>query len=176
MLYTALLHPGPSAVRYPRGTGPGAKVKDFPAALEIGKAEVLREGSDVAIFGLGDLLPMAVEMADVLEREGLSAAVINPRFVKPLDRAMIERYARQAGLVVTFEDHVLMGGFGSAVLEAISELGLEVPVIRIGWPDAFIEHGKVDKLREKYGLSVAAAMKQAQPYLAAISKRRLAAR
>jgi len=176
MLYTALLHPGPSAVRYPRGTGPGAKVKDFPAALEIGKAEVLREGSDVAIFGLGDLLPMAVEMADALEREGLSAAVINPRFVKPLDRAMIERYARQAGLVVTFEDHVLMGGFGSAVLEAISELGLEVPVIRIGWPDAFIEHGKVDKLREKYGLSVAAAMKQAQPYLAAISKRRLAAR
>ncbi len=178
MMYTALLHPGPSAIRYPRGIGPGVKVKDFPVALEIGKAEVIYEskgdGSDVAIFGLGALLPQAMELAGMLEKDGLSAAVINPRFVKPLDKKLIERYAKQVGLIVTFEDHVLMGGFGSAVLEALSELGLDVPVVRIGWPDEFIDHGKVEALREKHGLTAAAALKKAQPYLAGIAKKRLA--
>lgn len=174
MMYTALLHPGPSAIRYPRGIGPGVAVKDFPVALEIGKAEVIKDGSDVAIFGLGALLPQANELAAMLEKDGLSAAVINPRFVKPLDKALIERYAKQVGLFVTFEDHVLMGGFGSAVLECLSELGLDVPVVRIGWPDEFIDHGKVDSLREKHGLTAAAALKKAQPYLAAIAKKRLA--
>jgi 1-deoxy-D-xylulose-5-phosphate synthase len=166
MLYTALLHPGPSAVRYPRGTGPGVKVKDFPTAIEIGKAEVLREGTEVAILGLGNMVPLATEMAERLAAEGVSAAVINPRFVKPLDKELIARYAKTAGLFVTFEDHVLMGGFGSAVLEALSELGSAVPVVRIGWPDNFIEHGKVEQLREKYGLTVDAAMEQAKPHLA----------
>ena len=175
MLYTALLHPGPSAVRYPRGIGPGVKVKDFPVALEVGKAEVMREGTDVAIFGLGALLPLAEELGTVLEKDGLSAAVINPRFTKPLDTELIERYARQVGLIITFEDHVLMGGFGSAVLEALSAAGLDVPVVRIGWPDEFIEHGKVEALREKYGLTAAAAYVKAQPYLDAIAKKRLIA-
>jgi len=174
MMYTALLHPGPSAIRYPRGTGPGAKVKNFPVALEIGKAEVIQDGSDVAIFGLGALLPQATELAAMIEKDGLSAALINPRFVKPLDKALIERYARQVGLFVTFEDHVLMGGFGSAVLECLSELGLDVPVVRIGWPDEFIDHGKVEALREKHGLTAAAALAKAQPYLAAIAKKRMA--
>jgi 1-deoxy-D-xylulose-5-phosphate synthase len=178
MMYTALLHSGPSAIRYPRGIGPGVAVKDFPVALEVGKAEVIYEskgeGSDIAIFGLGALLPQASELAALLEKDGLSAAVINPRFVKPLDKALIERYAKQVGLIVTFEDHVLMGGFGSAVLECLSELGLDVPVVRIGWPDEFIDHGKVEALREKHGLTAAAALKKAQPYLAAIAKKRLA--
>jgi len=174
MMYTALLHPGPSAIRYPRGIGPGAKVKDFPVALEIGKAEVIQDGSDVAIFGLGALMPQATELAAAIEKDGLSAAVINPRFVKPLDKALIERYARQVGLIVTFEDHVLMGGFGSAVLECLSELGLDVPVVRIGWPDEFIDHGKVEALREKHGLTAVAALAKAQPYLAAIAKKRMA--
>jgi 1-deoxy-D-xylulose-5-phosphate synthase len=174
MMYTALLHPGPSAIRYPRGIGPGAAVKEFPIALEIGKAEIIKDGSDVAIFGLGALLPQAGELAAMLEKDGLSAAVINPRFVKPLDKALIERYAKQVGLFVTFEDHVLMGGFGSAVLECLSELGLDVPVVRIGWPDEFIDHGKVDSLREKHGLTATAALTKAQPYLAAITKKRLA--
>ena len=174
MMYTALLHPGPSAIRYPRGIGPGAKVKDFPVALEVGKAEVIKDGSDVAVFGLGALLPQATEFAGLLEMDGLSAAIINPRFVKPLDKALIERYAKQVGLIVTFEDHVLMGGFGSAVLELLSELGIDVPVVRIGWPDEFIDHGKVEALRERHGLTAAAALKKAQPYLAGISKKRLA--
>ncbi len=81
---------------------------------------------------------------------------------------------KQVGLIVTFEDHVLMGGFGSAVLECLSELGLDVPVVRIGWPDEFIDHGKVEALREKHGLTAAAALKKAQPYLAGIAKKRLA--
>ncbi|HTV14819.1 MAG TPA: 1-deoxy-D-xylulose-5-phosphate synthase [Acidobacteriaceae bacterium] len=165
MMYTAMLYEGPSAIRYPRGTGPGSAVKAHPRALAIGKAEVVREGSEFAILGLGALLPMARELGQELERLGYSAAVINPRFVKPLDGELIARYARQATAVVTFEDHVLMGGFGSAVLETLSEMGIETPVIRIGWPDAFIEHGKVDALRAKHGVSVEAALGKLAPYL-----------
>ncbi|HKR26703.1 MAG TPA: transketolase C-terminal domain-containing protein, partial [Acidobacteriaceae bacterium] len=165
MLYTAMLHDGPSAIRYARGTGPGAKVKPRPQALPIGKAEVMREGEDFAILGLGALLPMAKQLADALEQQGYSAAVINPRFIKPLDRELIGRYARHATAVVSFEDHVLIGGFGSAVLEAFNEMGIETPVIRVGWPDQFIEHGKVDALRAKYGISVEAALEKLGPWL-----------
>jgi 1-deoxy-D-xylulose-5-phosphate synthase len=165
MLYTAMLHEGPSAIRYPRGTGPGTALKAHPAALPIGRAEVIREGDEIVILGLGALLPMAGELADELEQQGYSAAVINPRFVKPLDRELIAAYAKRATAFVTFEDHVLMGGFGSAVLEALSEMQFDVPVIRIGWPDHFIEHGKVEQLRERYGISVEAAMEKLSPYL-----------
>ncbi|MGI8770356.1 MAG: 1-deoxy-D-xylulose-5-phosphate synthase [Acidobacteriaceae bacterium] len=170
MLYTAMLHPGPSAVRYPRGIGTGVAVKAHPVALTMGEAEVVRDGEDIAIFGLGALLPMAQELAVALEREGYSAAVINPRFVKPLDRKLLAQYGRRAGVVVTFEDHALMGGFGSAVLEALSEMEIDVPVVRIGWPDRFIEHGKVDALRAKYGISVEAAMEKLQPLLKTMRK------
>ena len=165
MLYTAMLHNGPSAVRYPRGTGPGTPVKEHPVALPIGKAEVITDGDDVAIFGLGGLLPMANELAEKLEQQGYSAAVINPRFVKPLDRDVLAAYAKRVGAIVTFEDHVLMGGFGSAVIEALSEMQIQVPVVRIGWPDRFIEHGKVEHLRARYGISVEAALEKLAPYL-----------
>ncbi len=124
MMQTALEFAGPSAIRYPRGVGPGVAVKAVPVAMEIGKAEVLREGSDVAIFGLGALLPLAVQMAARLEAEGLSVAVVNPRFVKPMDAAVVERLGRTCGLIVTFEDHVLAGGFGSAVMETLNAAGL----------------------------------------------------
>jgi 1-deoxy-D-xylulose-5-phosphate synthase len=170
MLYTAMLHPGPSAVRYPRGIGTGVAVKAHPTALTIGEAEVVRDGEDIAIFGLGALLPMAQELAATLEREGYSAAVINPRFVKPLDRKLLAQFGRRAGVIVTFEDHALMGGFGSAVLEALSEMEIELPVVRIGWPDRFIEHGKVDSLRAKHGISSEAAMEKLQPLLKKIRK------
>src|SRR5579883_902716 len=170
MLYTAMLHDGPSAVRYPRGTGPGTPVKEHPAAIPIGTAELIQDGEDVAIFGLGALLPMAQELAAKLEDQGHSAAVINPRFVKPLDREMLARYAQRAGVIVTFEDHVLMGGFGSAVMEALNEMQLSVPVVRIGWPDHFIEHGKVEQLRAKYGISVEAALEKLAPYLRKMSR------
>src|SRR5580692_2978759 len=175
MLYTGLQQPGPTALRYPRGTGPGATVKAHPIALPIGKAEILSDGDDVAIFGLGALLPMAQQLAVELRQQGFSAAVINPRFVKPLDRDVLAEYARRTGVIVTFEDHVLMGGFGSAVLEALSEMQIEASVVRIGWPDRFIEHGKVDQLRAKYGISVEGAMEKLDPYLQQKPRKRLVA-
>jgi 1-deoxy-D-xylulose-5-phosphate synthase len=176
MMYTAMLHDGPAAIRYPRGTGPGVAVKEQPRRLEIGVAEVVRDGHDVAIFGLGAMLPEAMRLAAMLEREGFSAAVINPRFAKPIDRTCVAEYARHCGLLVTLEDHVLAGGFGSALLEALSEMELAAPVVRVGWPDAFIEHGKVEALRAKYGLTAEAALKTARPYLAVMESRRMALR
>jgi 1-deoxy-D-xylulose-5-phosphate synthase len=165
MMFTALQHDGPSAIRYPRGTGPGAALKEQPVALEIGRAEVIRDGSDIAIFSLGNMLPEAETLAATLRREGQSAAVINARFAKPIDAACVESYARRCGLLVTMEDHVLAGGFGSAVLECLSEAGLETPVVRVGWPDQFIEHGRVESLREKYGLTAEAAAERVRPML-----------
>jgi 1-deoxy-D-xylulose-5-phosphate synthase len=165
MMYTALKHEGPSAIRYPRGMGPGAAVKAEPQELEIGKAEVVRDGSDVAILSLGGMLPEAERLASMLRAEGQSAAVINARFAKPVDHAAIARYAKRCGLLVTMEDHVLAGGFGSAVLESLSEQGIDVPVVRVGWPDQFIEHGKVEALRAKYGLTAEAAMERVRPML-----------
>lgn len=165
MMYTAMLHDGPSAIRYPRGTGPGAVVKDHPVALAIGKAEVVRDGSDIAIFGLGSMFPEAERLAKMLEAEGHRAAVINPRFAKPVDHDCVALYANRCGLIVTMEDHVLAGGFGSAVLESLNELEIDVPVVRVGWPDQFIEHGKVDDLRMKYGLTAEAAMERVRPLL-----------
>jgi 1-deoxy-D-xylulose-5-phosphate synthase len=176
MMFTAMLHEGPAAIRYPRGVGPGTALKARPAALEIGKAEVIEDGDDVAIFGLGGLLPMAEELAATLEREGYSAAVVNPRFVKPLDRELLEAYAKKVSAIVTFEDHVLMGGFGSAVIEALSEMHCNVPVVRIGWPDKFIEHGKVEQLRARHGISVEAAMEKLAPYLKRTKRAKLVAR
>ncbi len=176
MLYTAMLHEGPSAVRYPRGSGPGAAVKSHPVALPIGKAKVVREGDEIMIWGLGALLPMAVQLADRLEELGYSAAVINPRFVKPLDRELLAEYAKKVSVMVTFEDAALMGGFGSAVLEALNEMQLDVPVVRIGWPDHFVEHGKVDQLRMANGISVEAAMEKLAPYLKHAPKPRLVVR
>jgi 1-deoxy-D-xylulose-5-phosphate synthase len=108
---------------------------------------------------------MARELARMLGEQGYSAAVINPRFIKPLDQELLAQYARGAMAVVTFEDAVLMGGFGSAVMEALSEMGIDTPVVRIGWPDRFIEHGKVDQLRARYGVSVEAALEKLTPYL-----------
>jgi 1-deoxy-D-xylulose-5-phosphate synthase len=176
MLYTAMLHNGPAAVRYPRGTGPGTTVKAHPVALPIGKGEVIRDGDEIAIFGLGALLPMAIELADALEQRGHSAAVINPRFVKPLDRELLASYAKHVAAIVTFEDHVLMGGFGSVVLEALSDMGFDTPVVRIGWPDRFVEHGKVEQLRARYGISVEAAMEKLTPYLKRNKIKQLVAR
>ena len=160
MMYTAMLHDGPSAIRYPRGTGPGATVKEQPVAIEIGKAEVRRgtAGAEVVVFGLGAMMPEAERFAGMLEAEGFSVALINPRFAKPVDLECVDRFGVECGLVVTFEDHVLAGGFGSAVLETLNGLQIDVPMVRVGWPDAFIEHGKVEALRAKYGLTAEAAM------------------
>ena len=165
MMFTALHHKGPSAIRYPRGIGPGTPIAEEPSLLEIGKAEVIRDGGDVAIFSLGNMLPEAESLAKLLRAEGQSVAVINARYAKPVDAECIARYGRTCGLLVTMEDHALAGGFGSAVLEALSDAGLETPVVRVGWPDNFIEHGKTESLREKYGLTAEAAFERALPLL-----------
>ena len=161
MMFTALQHDGPSAVRYPRGIGPGVAVKALPVAIEIGKAEVLRDGHDVAVLALGGMMQEGERLTEMLERQGLSAALIDPRFAKPLDRENLREFANKCGLFITLEDHVLAGGYGSAVLEALSEMELPVPVVRVGWPDAFIEHGKVEALRHKYGLTAEGALEKA---------------
>ena len=166
MMKTALDLPGPSAIRYPRGAVAGVALKAEPQPLPVGKAEIISDGSDVAILGLGPLISLAKDLAATLERDGYSAAVINPRFIKPIDREMLDRFASRVAAFVTFEDHVKMGGFGSAVVEALDELGHAVPVVRIGWPDQFIEHGKIDQLRARYGLTVEAAYAQVLPLLA----------
>ncbi len=165
MMKTALELPGPSAIRYPRGAVVGVARKPEPQTIPIGKAEVLQDGSDIAILGLGPMMSLATELGERLKREGYSAAVINPRFVKPIDREVLERYAHRVAAFVTFEDHVKMGGFGSAVVEALDEIGTPIPVIRIGWPDQFIEHGKVDQLRARHGLTADAALAQVLPLL-----------
>ena len=165
MLTTSVRLPGPSAIRYPRGLVAGVARKAEPQAIPVGKAEVIQDGRDICILGLGPMMSLGKELAVRLERQGYSVAVVNPRFVKPIDREMLELYSRRVAAFVTFEDHVKMGGFGSAVIEALDEIGVQVPVVRIGWPDQFIEHGKIDDLRARYGLTVEDAEAQVLPLL-----------
>jgi 1-deoxy-D-xylulose-5-phosphate synthase len=161
MLWTAAnYNDGPIAVRYPRGVGTGTKPKEAPRILEIGKAEVIKHGRQVAIFGLGPMCAIASQAAEMLEAQGISAAVINPRWIKPLDIGTIEFFARGAEVVCTMEDHVLHNGFGCAIIEHLSDAGIKTPVVRIGWPDQFIEHGGVDVLRKKHGLTAEAAVQK----------------
>ncbi len=155
MLHTSLQLDGPGFIRYPRGAGLGVRIKDQPAALAVGHAEVLREGSNIMIWALGNMVGDALHLAQRLSAEGnLSVGVVNARFVKPLDRALLLSHAACIPLLVTMEDHVLSGGFGSAVLEALQDGGCPAAVERIGWPDKFVEHGtNVEVLRAAYGLS-----------------------
>lgn len=154
LLHTALQHPLPTFIRYPRGAGPGVQPRERAAVLPVGKAEVLRDGADLALWALGPWVQDALALADRLDRElGLKAAVVNARWVKPLDRELLLAHARATRLIVTLEDNVAMGGFGSAVLEALSDAAVATPVERIAWPDAFVEHGSsVEILRAAHGL------------------------
>ncbi len=155
MLHTGLQHNGPAFLRYPRGAACGVPLKAAPSVLPIGRAEIVRPGSDMMIWALGPMVRDAVRMAERLAREeGLSCGVVNARFVKPLDRTLLLSQAACVPLLVTMEDHVLAGGFGSAVIEALQDAGCPAPVERIGWPDRFVEHGSsVDDLRAGCGLS-----------------------
>ena len=161
MLWTmANYNAGPIAIRYPRGPGTGAKPKAEPRLLEIGKAEVVKHGRDVAIFGLGNMLELAEEAAKKLEEKGISVALINPRWIKPLDTGTLEFFARSVEVVCTLEDHVLHNGFGCAVMEHLYSQGIRTPVVRIGWPDEFIEHGSVPILRQKHGITADALVEK----------------
>jgi 1-deoxy-D-xylulose-5-phosphate synthase len=155
MLHTSLQLPGPGFIRYPRGAGTGAKIKAQPVALPLGQAEVLRDGTQIMIWALGPMIADALALAERLAREEhLSVGVVNARFIKPLDRTLLLRQAAVVPLIVTMEDHVLAGGFGSAVLETLQDAACPTAVERIGWPDKFVEHGSSNAiLRSSYGLT-----------------------
>jgi 1-deoxy-D-xylulose-5-phosphate synthase len=156
MLYTAFQLNAPAFIRYPRGPAVGVKIKDQPVALPIGQAEVLREGRDIIIWALGPMLQDAAKLADKLTSEGFSVGIVNARFAKPLDTELLYQHARTAKLLVTMEDHAVMGGFGTAVVEALSEGNLSIPVERIGWPDQFVGHATTPAdLRAVNGLAPA---------------------
>jgi len=166
MLWTMLnYHQGPIAIRYPRGAGTGAKPKAQPKLLEIGKAEVVQHGREVALLGLGNMFALAQETAKVLEADGVSVALINPRWIKPLDAGTLEFFARSVDVICTFEDHVQHNGFGCAVMEYLSEARIHTPVVRIGWPDQFVEHGSIPILRKKHGVTTEAAVEKIRPLL-----------
>ena len=151
---------GPSAIRYPRGTIDGSPLDAPVAPIELGKAVVVAEGSDVVLVGLGTMFGMAERAKAMLEERGLSVALVNPRFIKPLDGTVLERLAKQCKVVCTFEDHVLHNGFGCGVIELLSDAGITTPVERIGWPDEFVEHGKPDILQKLHGLTPEAAVEK----------------
>ena len=160
MMFTATHEPHPTFIRYPRGPAEGVPIKDQPRLLEVGKAEIIQHfvnngGRKVALFPLGNMMSLGRKVAAQLNAEGCDVAIVNPRFVKPLDAGVSEFFGRAAEVVVTFEDHVLMGGYGSAVLELFNEKRVTTPVVQVGWPDQFIEHGtNVEDLRRRHGLTV----------------------
>jgi 1-deoxy-D-xylulose-5-phosphate synthase len=155
MLFTALHHSGPAAIRYPRGRGLGVPLDPEFKKFPIGEAELLKEGKDVLILALGAMVAPSLEAAAVLEREGFSVGVVNCRFVKPLDPRLVS-YARNAGKVLIVEENIREGGMSSAILELFGDSDArDVIVRRIGLPDKFVEHGPVEVLRAKYGLDTA---------------------
>jgi 1-deoxy-D-xylulose-5-phosphate synthase len=151
-MVTAKDHPGPFAYRYPRGTVEGVPLAESPEPVTIGRGEKLREGNDGVIFAVGIMVHPALLAADQLEKEGIRLAVVDPRFVKPLDRDLLCTEAARTGVVITAEENVLPGGFGSAVLELMEEEGLSPKLLRIGLPDSFIEQGSQKELRALYGI------------------------
>lgn len=152
MLATAIAIEGPAAVRYPRGAGLGVPLTDSLETLPVGKAEVLQEEGDIAFLAVGTMVEKAKEAAAILKEEGIEAAVVNMRFIKPLDTERIDEMARTKRLLITAEENVLAGGFGSAVAEYLADHGIEVPLLRFGIPDRFIEQGTRRELLSLCGL------------------------
>jgi len=154
MLFTMTEHVGPAALRYPRGNGIGVPLNREPEKLEIGKAELLRDGGEVAIVAYGSMVHPSLEAANHLAKEGIEVTVINARFAKPLDSALLLALARTKRVIVTVEEAYLAGGFGAAVLELLEENGMQdkVRFVRMGVPDRIVTHGDAKLLLAKYGL------------------------
>jgi 1-deoxy-D-xylulose-5-phosphate synthase len=154
MLLTAIEHPGPAALRYPRGNGVGVPIESEPQILEVGKGEILRDGGEVAIVAYGSMVHPSLQAAENLSADGIETTVVNARFVKPLDAGLLLALARTKRLIVTVEEAYLAGGFGSAVMELLEENGLldSVRVVRMGIPDRLVTHGDAKLLLAKYGL------------------------
>ena len=160
LLYTGYIHNGPAAVRYPRGTGPGAAIEQAMTALPIGKGLIRRKGHQVAILNFGTLLPAAMDAA-----EQLDATVVDMRFVKPLDKDLITRLATQHTLLVTLEENTTQGGAGAAVSEHLACMGLLVGVMHLGLPDIFLEHGSHQQQLAAAGLDAAGIQRSIQQRL-----------
>lgn len=155
MLVTAEQYPGPIAVRYPRGSGCGAEPLQEIEPLEIGTHELIKKGDGLILIATGRMVSVAEKAAELLEKEGISAALINARFIKPLDKELIlGQITGKTQGIITIEDNILKGGLGSSILELLQEAGISgVPVKRIGFPDKFVEHGEVQQLDRYYGLT-----------------------
>jgi len=155
MLRTALEYPGPAVVRFPRGTGIGVPLDPELKALPVGEAELLRDGDDAAVVAIGTMAHEALEAASELNARGISTAVLNARFVKPLDRERIVALARRCRVLVTVEEHVGLGGFGAAVLEVLSDAGVQVPTHCLAIPNRIVDHGDRGAICAELGLDAA---------------------
>jgi 1-deoxy-D-xylulose-5-phosphate synthase len=145
---------GPIAMRYPRGNGYGVPLMEEGwEPLPIGKGEILRNGDDLLLLGYGAMVYPAMQVAEILSEHGIEATVVNARFVKPLDTGLILPLAERIGKVVTLEEGCLMGGFGSAVAEALLDNNILVPVKRLGVPDKLVDHAKPDESKADLGLT-----------------------
>jgi 1-deoxy-D-xylulose-5-phosphate synthase len=154
LLHTAIAHDGPVALRYPRGEAEGVPVPERPELIAIGSGEILREGDRVALIGYGTGVGKALEAADELSEHDLDVTVADARFAKPMDAGLLAQLAAEHDLLVTVEEGVLQGGFGSAVWETLSESGLAVPrIIRVGLPDRYVTHGKPALLHDEVGFT-----------------------
>ncbi|MFN3385231.1 MAG: 1-deoxy-D-xylulose-5-phosphate synthase [Candidatus Thermochlorobacter sp.] len=168
MLYTAVKYDnGPIAVRYPRGNAVGVPMRKEFTQLPIGKGELLREGDDIAFLGIGVMTNSAMKAADLLAAQGVSAAVANMRFVKPLDTALIDELCAKHERLVTVEENTIRGGFGSAVLEYLQEKGYSNKVLVIGLPDRFIDHGQPAELHKEVGLDPESICKRVLQFMGA---------
>jgi 1-deoxy-D-xylulose-5-phosphate synthase len=153
MIHSAVAWQKPVMIRYPRGCGPGVELPETSDEIPFGKAEVLTEGEAVQIWALGDMLPLAQRAAKKLQRSGFKTGVVNPRFIVPLDCVLLGRQAEKAQCIVTIENGVVNGGFGSAVCEALNDLRFKGTALRFGWPDKFVPHGSFERLCERFGLT-----------------------
>jgi 1-deoxy-D-xylulose-5-phosphate synthase len=153
MLHTALAHNGPVALRYPRGAGVGVRLPAKPEAIRIGTGEILREGERVALLGYGSGVGKALEAAEILAERGISVTVADARFAKPIDAGLAAQLAAEHELIVTVEEGVLAGGFGSAVWESLSDAGLAPRILRVGLPDRYVTHGAPKLLHEEVGFT-----------------------
>ena len=162
MLATAIEHDGPTAIRYPRGSATGASIDEVFKSLPIGKGKLLESGDDILILAIGKSVGDALEARSTLKEKGISAAVVNCRFVKPLDIELISSLTAKIPRVITVEENALQGGFGSAVLEGLNDAGISgLQLERIGVADTFVEHGPQQLLRSLYGIDAAAIVKTA---------------
>jgi 1-deoxy-D-xylulose-5-phosphate synthase len=163
MLYTALDHNGPIAIRYPRGNATGVQMDEKFHALPVGKAEILTEGPDILILAIGSLVNEALNAHSLLLELGISATIVNCRFIKPLDEEQISALAEKIPRIITVEENVLQGGFGSAVLETLNDAGVGGYYLeRLGISNTFVEHGPQQVLRSKYGIDANAILETAK--------------